>query len=98
MAGRGTGVPTSFRCTIARRNQRWDADLGRRFGNRAGYRYPPGHDVIHRTGRTRPETSGNRPPRKLDRHYEYECECGHVGWSCVSGVERLPLKPGAVES
>lgn len=97
MAGRGTGIPSTFRCSVARRNQTWDP-RGGATSARNDYRYPPGHDRIVRTGRTRPETSGNRPPRKLDRYYEYECECGHVGWSCVSGVERLPLKPGAVES
>lgn len=97
MAGRGTGIPNSFRCYVARRTQTFDADVARRYGHRAGYSYQRGHRCV-RTGRTRPEVSGNRPPRKLDRHYEYECECSHVGWSCVSGVERLPLKPGAVES
>lgn len=94
MAGRGTGIPSSFRCYVERRTQSWDPEIARRFGNRAAYRYPQGHRCV-RTGRTRPETSGNRPPRKLDRHYEYECECGHRGWSCVAGVEALPLKEGA---
>lgn len=93
MAGRGTGVPNSFVCFVARRTQTYDPVLGASSA-RMGYRYPPGHRCV-RTGRTRPETSGNRPPRKLDKHHEYECECGHRGWSCVSGVERLPLKEGA---
>jgi hypothetical protein len=94
MAGRGTGIPNTFVCFVARRNQRYDAEAGARSA-RLGYRYPPGHQRMVLTGRTRPETSGNRPPRKLAHYYEYECECGHIGWSCVSGVERLPLRTDA---
>lgn len=83
MAGRGTGVPIAFKCW-AKRREFYTLDRGIK-------RDRPRHDCV-RTGRTRPTKLGNMPQRKLETTYEYECSCGHVGWSCVSGVELLPLK------
>lgn len=80
MAGYGTGYPNWFICPVARRNRAlWSGpDRGA---------LPPGHDVIVLTGRTRRAPStGKGHPRKLDRSYEYRCECGHVGWTCNADV------------
>jgi hypothetical protein len=80
MAGAGTGYPNWFVCTVARRTRHWPDP------------FPPGHDRIVRTGRTRPAPSPTKGhPRKLRESHEYRCECGHVGWSCHIDILRYPI-------
>ena len=92
MAGNGTGYPNSFVCANARRSQLYDPERGRTSA-RLGYSYPPGHDM-ERTGRTKPLASsqeGKGHLRALQHRVEYRCSCGHVGWTRMKDVMRLPL-------
>lgn len=93
MAGSGTGYPNSFVCYVARRSQTFDPVLGKT-SSRLGYRYPPGHDRIVRTGRERPLASGQRGrgnPRALQYQVEYRCVCGYVGWTRLRDVLQKPV-------
>lgn len=86
MAGRGTGVPIWFKCWACRRAyaRLYDDASRYAFAGRGG----PGR--VRLTGRTRPNVSGNRPPRASAKHREYEClDCGHVGWSNHVDLEDL---------
>jgi hypothetical protein len=85
----GTGVPIYFICYKARRNQRYDSS---RPYSRANYSYPPGHEEIVRTGRTRGIPPGTQHARTLPERHEYRCECGHTGWTRHSDVLRFPLE------
>lgn len=78
----GTGSPIFFVCPAARRTRNWRDP------------YPPGHDRIVRTGRTKPNNrSGPKGLRSLHTLHEYRCECGHVGWTNHIDIERYPKEP-----
>lgn len=88
-------TPNWFICPVARRNPVYD--YANRFGlsHRNRYSYPPGHDKIVRTGRTKPNSSRRRGSRTSDLAHEYECECGHKGWTVLVDILRFPLKDAA---
>ena len=70
--GSGTGSPNFFQCGAYRREN---------YRTRRGLDYRREH-TVKLTGRTKPYN----PPRALGSRstftsYEYECTCGHVGWS-----------------
>lgn len=81
-------TPLSFACSVARRNRRQIPGRGPRYRG-----WPPGHDVIVRTGRTKPAPTRRPGVRALPEAHEYRCSCGHVGWSTHSGVLRCPVDP-----
>lgn len=83
-------TPMTFVCPVARRNQTWDAAKAERHGHRAGYEYPPGHELIVLTGRRRPNPSRRRGPRSNHEAVEFACQCGHVGWSVLKDAAQLP--------
>lgn len=67
-------APLAFVCPQARRRRDWKTGS-----------LPGGHE-IHRTGQSRPNRSHKRGPRTLDSEYQYECLCGHVGWTRHSDI------------
>ena len=79
MAGAGTGSPIWFRC--------WrDRQTGRRFTTHTR------ETRIKLTGRTRPYRpgKGHAPgSRSVFTAYEYECDCGYVGWSNHVDLARM---------
>lgn len=77
MAGFGTGRPISFMCHKLRRS-RWRDSIDFDF-----------HRVV-RTGRVRGDPSKNYH-RKLTGSVEYQCRCGHVGWTTHPDIMRYPL-------
>lgn len=84
----GTGYPIYFHCPVARRERNWSST--------ECPPYPRGHDRIVRTGRTKPAPSQNKGhPRKLSTSHEYECSCGHVGWTCHVDILGKPVKVDA---
>lgn len=91
MGSQGTGTPVNFVCPVARQNQVFDQTMALKFGHRAGYSYPKGHQKIVRTGATRPNTSRKRGTRVDDREHEFICECGRRGWSRLKDILRYPL-------
>lgn len=92
MAGSGTGVPLWFVCPIERRNLN---------GGVRSYRamVESGYEVVERarhtvtrTGRTKPwRPNGKLHHRMLTEHHEYECTCGHRGWTRQRDILRFPL-------
>jgi hypothetical protein len=92
MAGMGTGYPNYFECSKARRIY---------YGNRASRGEDVRRTVAERgqhavtlTGRTRPtKQDGKGHPRKSWTTREYECSCGHVGWSNHVDLERKEAGP-----
>ena len=88
MAGNGTGYPNFFACAKARRiyygsrSSRGD-DVTRTAEERSAH-------VVKLTGKTRPAPSPSKGhPRKSKLSRQYECSCGHVGWSSHYALERL---------
>lgn len=72
----GTGSPVWFRCYADRRGEGID-------------------HVVTLTGRTRPYESKRRSAmgfRSTNTAREYECSCGHTGWSNHVDLERLAGK------
>lgn len=84
-----TGVPHRFDCTMCRRRPCTELSHSGHGGalqiTRCSHRQ-------RRTGRTKPYRG--RGTGVLRESHEYECDCGHKGWSRVPGVELLPLIPG----
>ncbi len=87
MAGIGTGVPLTFACAKCRK--RWPY-----WRNRAGKRLPGLAHRVRLTGKTR-ESRASREGRMhggrsgaVDRQFTCK-DCGHVGWSNHSDLERL---------
>ena len=82
----GTGQPISFSCSKCRKTtgpcRQWTS---------GGSLTRCSHRQL-RTGRTRPAPQGNSGLRNLKDLHEYQCECGHVGWSRHVGVVRLLIK------
>lgn len=72
--------PISFQCSAGRRNISW-RDRGERNE----------HEVV-RTGRTKPNPSRRRGQRTLGELHEYECSCGHIGWTKHVEILYRPLK------
>lgn len=88
MSGHGTGYPIAFVCPKARQNRvLWSSpERGR---------LPGGHNIVVRTGRTRPmPRNGKGHPRKLWTSHEFRCECGHVGWTSHVDIVRYPAERG----
>lgn len=83
-------APFQFVCPVARRNR-----VGT-WGNGNVPAYPDGHDLIVRTGRTKPRpVDGKRSAANLPDRHEFRCECGHVGWSAHVGILHYPVEtPG----
>lgn len=87
MAGYGTGYPQYFDCAKARQiyyGASWFA------GN--GVSVQARERGLHEwklTGRTKPTLrNGKGHSRKSWTTFEYECSCGHVGWSSHKDLER----------
>lgn len=82
-------APIAFCCPVGRRNRRW----------RNGELLPVDERAhrITRTGRTRPNPSRNRGPRSLAVEHEYDCSCGHHGWSRHSNITQFPLPTNTSE-
>ena len=78
-------APFAFLCPAGRR-ERW---------RDRNHRMPPGHERIVRTGRTKPNPSRNIGPRTLNTLHEFECQCGHVGWSRHVDILNYPLAEDA---
>lgn len=78
----GTGYPAFFRCTTARRENRyWSKTFDRRDAK---------PHIVSLTGRTRPTPrSGKGHPRKSWTTREWVCSCGATGWSSHIDLERL---------
>lgn len=77
--GYGTGSPISFLCAKGRRED-W----------RSNTRYHT-HNV-KLTGRTKPRPhDGRRGARTTDTYREYQCSCGHVGWSAHVDLTRYKM-------
>lgn len=79
MAGRGTGYPIRFHCPA------W----------RAQYPRPDAccHEVTL-TGRVKRMKLGNGHPRKSWTAFEYDCGCGHTGWSSHRNLEDRAAREG----
>lgn len=75
----GTGSPVYFACL------KW------RQGYWRNRRYPHDH-VVKRTGRTKPYKTHKPGIRSLKVSHEYECSCGHVGWTNHMDIVRYPLR------
>jgi hypothetical protein len=74
----GTGSPHFFHCPVARRNRDYRT-----------HRLPKGH-IITLTGRTKPRDRGGRVgDRSTLVVREYQCSCGHIGWSNHVDLERM---------
>ena len=81
----GTGYPITFMCPVLRRS-----------GHRSNMDFD--RHQIRATGRTKkPPSPGKGNPRKADRSLEYECSCGHVGWSCHIDLADQAVSDGVVE-
>lgn len=74
-------TPFAFVCPVARREVRRPGGPSRLDGHR---------DIL-RTGRVRPNPSRKIGPRTLTVKHEYECECGHRGWSTHADILRYPV-------
>jgi len=77
MAGRGTGYPISFLCTVERRER---GHAGIHKWERTG-----------RTKPASSPTKGH--PRKLRTSWEYLCSCGHRGWTSHKDILAAPIRP-----
>lgn len=84
-----TGHPSYFNCVMCRRSP---CLVFSHDGKRLTTSFRCKH-TQQRTGRTRPWKPNGNLGLGLRVHHQYECECGHVGWSRIKGVEDLPLKP-----
>jgi len=72
-ANNGTGIPLFFRCAAARKDRR-------------GWRVQS--HTVKLTGKSKP-TDRLGGIRNSKRSRQYECACGHVGWSKHVDLERL---------
>ncbi len=78
MAGAGTGYPIWFACPEWRRL----------YYKRRRSQESEGH-LVTLTGRTRKTPrNGLGHPRKSWTTFEFECACGHSGWSSHKDLER----------
>jgi hypothetical protein len=83
-ANNGTGQPYWFRCSVERSTVRGGL---------------PEDHVVTLTGRSRPTKGRGGGARVSDRDREYQCSCGHKGWSrhvdlaMMAGEPRLARFP-----
>jgi hypothetical protein len=83
-SGRGSAIQLDFR-TSALANiyprDRYDYEL---------------HADVRLTGRTRSARNGHGHVRKSYLAWEYECSCGHIGWSSHREMERRAISMGMI--
>jgi hypothetical protein len=100
MAGFGTGYPIYFHCAKARRiyygarapRSNHPHDLGQWYEDVERTHAERDRHVVKLTGKTKPTPQGKGHPRKSWTTYQYECSCGHVGWSSHKDLERMATK------
>jgi len=67
------GRPSLFRCYACNRKH-------------GGMRSIPVHRRVWRTGRTKPTAPSKLGLGAMKTSYEYECTCGHKGWTSHKGI------------
>lgn len=86
MAGSGTGVPVMHRCAMWRRIY-W----------RSRTAVDDRQHQVELTGLIRkPKGNGKGHVRKSVLEFEYQCKCGHVGWSNHKDLERKAIADGLI--
>lgn len=80
----GPGYPLDFRC--AKLASLWPRDS-----------LDAQRHQVTLTGKIRNTTRGRSHPRKSLASFQYQCSCGHLGWSSHADLERLAVATKVIE-